>query len=100
MAFSWQVLDSNAGTVTPGGVFRAGFTEGDFNDALVVTARAPVELGPGLVQAIATVTVKEFLGQLQPAVIRVFPEMVDVELGGPCPWRHWSWMPTASRSPA
>ncbi len=78
-------MDSNAGTVTPGGVFRAGFTEGNFRNALVVTARAPTELGLGLMQATATVIVKEFSGQLQPAMIRIFPETVNLEPGETMP---------------
>ena len=81
VTFSWQLLESRAGTITPSGVFRAGFTEGNFNDALVVTARAPTDMGPGLVQTTASITVEEFRGQLRPASIRVFPESAEVELG-------------------
>ena len=75
---NWQVADQRVGTITPSGVFRAGFTKGTFADALVVTARAPADLGHGMVQAGATVTVAEFKGELQPATIRVFPDTAEV----------------------
>ena len=73
VSMNWQLVDQEAGTVTPKGVFRAGFTTGTFDDVLVVTARAP-GLGPGLVQAAASVTVGEFKRKLEPVSIRVFPE--------------------------
>ena len=76
---SWQVVDPRAGTITPGGVFRAGFNTGTFEDALVVTARASQGRGPGLVQATASITVAEISGVLRPASIRVLPEPVEVE---------------------
>ena len=74
-------MDSGAGTITPGGVFRAGFTKGIFNDALVVTARDTAGSGPGLVQATASVTVVDLRGELQPASVRVLPETAEVEPG-------------------
>ena len=85
VTFSWQLLQSRAGTITPRGVFRAGFTEGNFDDALVVTARASADLGPGLVQGTASITVEEIRGQLRPASIRVFPETAEIELGETLP---------------
>ena len=79
---SWQVVDSRAGTITPRGVFRAGFATGTFRDAVVVTARAPASGGPALVQATATITVQEFQTQLEPVSVRVFPERADLEPKG------------------
>ena len=76
---SWQVVDPRAGTITPGGVFRAGFDTETFEDALVVTARAPQAGGPGLVQAKASIIVAEISRVLRPASIRVLPEPVEVE---------------------
>ena len=81
-SISWQVVDSRAGTITPRGVFRAGFATGTFSDAVVVTARAPARGGPALVQATATVTVQEFTTQLEPVSVRVFPESADLEPKG------------------
>ena len=78
---SWQVVDPQAGSVTPRGVFRAGFTQGTFEDALVVTARIPSGTAQGLVQATASVTVAEFSGQLEPKSVKVFPAMAEVEPG-------------------
>ena len=79
---NWQVVDAEVGTITPSGVFRAGFTKGTFKDALVVTARPPTGMGTGLVQAAATVTVVEYRGQLQPTGIRVFPGLAELEPKG------------------
>ena len=79
VTIDWQAVDTRAGTISSRGVFRAGFTQGTFRDVLVVTARAPAGMGSGLVQATASVTVKEFSTQLQPAGIRVFPDKMDVE---------------------
>ena len=76
----WQVVNSQAGTVTPSGVFRAGFNTGTFEEALVVTARAPAGMAPGLVQSTVSVTVAEFETGLQPASIRVFPDVPEMEL--------------------
>ena len=78
VTINWQVADQRVGTITPSGVFRAGFTQGTFGDALVVTARAPADLGHGTIQAAATVTVAEFRGELQPTSIRVFPDTAEV----------------------
>ena len=78
---TWQALDSRAGTMTPRGVFRAGFETGTFDEAIVVTAKAPAGMGPGIVQGTATVSVQEFQGELRPTNIRVFPETPDLEPG-------------------
>ena len=79
VSINWQGREPRAGAITSSGVFRAGFTRGHFRDALVVTARAPAALGSSVVQATASVTVGEFSGQLQPAIIRVFPELKEVQ---------------------
>ena len=74
----WQVADPNVGTITPSGVFRAGFTTGTFDQALVVTARSPEGMEVGIVQAATSVTVEEFDRQLVPVNIVFFPEIVEV----------------------
>ena len=79
--FNWQVVDSQVGSITPSGVFRAGFIKGTFKNSLVVTARAPAGMGPGLIQAAASVTVADFAGELEPAMVRVFPEPAEIEPG-------------------
>ena len=79
VSVSWQVLDSQVGTITPAGVFRAGFVKGAFDDVLLVTARAPAAMGPGMVQATASVTVSEFRRDLRPTGIRVIPETAEVK---------------------
>ena len=76
---NWLVADPRAGTITPSGVFRAGFTRGTFDAAIVVIARSPGRTGPSLVQATATVTVEQFRRSLQPSSIRVFPDSAEVE---------------------
>ena len=81
VTITWQALDLRAGTMTPRGVFRAGFDTGTFEEAIVVTAKAPVGMGSGILQATAMVTVKEFSGELRPSSIRVFPENPDLEPG-------------------
>ena len=78
----WQAIDPEVGTITPRGVFRAGFTKGTFGDSLVVTARAPAGMAAGLVQAAASVTVDEFIRELVPARIVLFPEAAEVEPEG------------------
>ena len=77
--FSWQLVETQAGNITPSGVFRAGFTEGTFEGAIIVTAQAPANMGPGAVQASASITIHEFEGRLKPVGIRVFPETAEVE---------------------
>ena len=79
VSYTWRGVDPSAGTITPGGVFRAGFIRGSFNDALLVAARAPVSLGQGVIQATVSVTIQDFAGRLQPSDIRVFPEVAEVE---------------------
>ena len=76
---TWQVVDSDVGSITARGVFRAGFANGTFSDALVVTGRAPSGMAPGMVQASTTVTVAEFSGRLEPKGIRVFPKIAELE---------------------
>ena len=79
VTINWQMLDTQAGSITPSGVFRAGFTKGTYNDALAVTARSPAGLGPGSVQATASITIAELTGKLQPTGIRVFPDSAEVD---------------------
>ncbi len=85
--FSWQVIEPEVGTITPGGVFRTGIKTGTFENSLVVTARAPSSArspslsGSRLVQATASVTVAEFNTRLQPSDIRVFPRDLELEPG-------------------
>ena len=79
VSINWQGSDPRAGTITASGVFRAGFNRGHFQDALIVTARAPAALGSSVVQASTSVSVGEFSGQLQPASIRVFPEVKEAQ---------------------
>ena len=75
----WQAIDPGVGTITPSGVFRAGFTTGTFDEALIVTARAPAGMQSGFVQATASVTVEEFDQELVPVGILFFPETIEVE---------------------
>ena len=77
--FSWQVADPQAGSITPSGVFRAGFTKGTFTDALVVTAQSPAGVVRSSVQGTASVTVAELNLQLRPTNVRVFPNKAEVE---------------------
>ena len=79
MNYSWQAVDPRVGAITLSGVFRAGFIEGTFDDALVVTAQRPVGLGTGLVQVGVGVTVVELVTELRPTSIRIFPETAEVE---------------------
>ena len=78
-SISWQVVDSQAGTITPRGVFRASFELGTFSDAVVVTARSPGSDGPGLVQGAVTVIVEELHKELLPVGVRLFPRNAEVE---------------------
>ena len=79
VSINWQMLDTQAGSITPSGVFRAGFTNGTYNDALAVTARSPASMGPGAVQATANITIAELTGKLRPTGIRVFPDTAEVD---------------------
>lgn len=74
----WQVADPNVGSITPSGVFRAGFTTRTFDQALVVTARSPEGMELGIVQAAVSVTVEEFDRELVPVNIVFFPDNVEV----------------------
>ena len=78
-SYTWRGVDPSAGTITPSGVFRAGFIKGTFDSALLVAARAPVSLGQGVIQATVSVTIQDFAVRLQPSDIRVFPEVAEVE---------------------
>ena len=78
---SWQVVDSRAGTITAGGVFRAGFTIGAFSNAIVVTADAPAGSKVGFVQAEASILVLEPRDRLVPDSIRALPDPVIVQPG-------------------
>ena len=76
---SWQALDNRAGSITLSGVFRAGFTEGTYDRALVVTAQPPIGLGAGLVRTEVPVTIISLESGLRPAGIRVFPQRAELE---------------------
>ena len=78
-SYTWRGVDPSAGTITPGGVFRAGFIKGTFDRALLVAARAPASLGQGVIQATVSVTIQDFAVRLQPSDIRLFPEVAEVE---------------------
>jgi hypothetical protein len=79
--FAWRMNVRDVGTVTSGGVFRAGFTTGTFKDAigLVGTPRVGSRMGP--VAAEASVTIIEPRDRLEVASIRVFPGTVEVHSG-------------------
>ena len=79
LSLNWQVVDPRSGSITPRGVFRAGFTNGTFEDAVVVTARAPGSLGGGVLQAAASVTIAQLPGELRPIGVRVFPQKLEME---------------------
>lgn len=78
-SYTWRGVDPSAGTITPSGVFRAGFIKGTFERALLVAARTPASLGQGVIQATVSVTIQDFAVRLQPSDIRVFPEVAEVE---------------------
>ena len=78
-SISWQPVGNQSGTVTSRGVFRAGFATGIYQDVLVVTARAPTGMTPGVVRATASVTIADLSGRLQPTGVRIFPQTAEVE---------------------
>ena len=76
---SWQAADQRSGSISTRGVFRAGFAKGTYDDVLVVTARAPTGMTPGLVRATVSVTVEDLGRQRKPAAVRIFPLTAEVE---------------------
>jgi hypothetical protein len=80
----WSVVDSEAGTISEDGVFRAGSTPGVYHDVVRVTATS---LGPSgrPLQATATVVVTEFHRLSDrpgsPSRVVVFPQRIVLPPG-------------------
>lgn len=81
VAYHWQVIDPAAGVITPGGIFRAAFTEGSFPGSVVVVASPPPGVGLGSAQASANIAIRRQGTRNSPASIQLFPKIAEVEPG-------------------
>ncbi len=101
----WRMLDTQAGSITPSGVFRAGTQRGVFNNAIEVTISQEVNGNLEELQGLASVSVIRPLTELDISRVQVLP--ADMQLapgtqvtlsalaldldGAPVPEVDYSW---------
>ena len=79
--FRWRLNDQEAGSITPGGVFVAGFNTGTFDNSVVVVATPPAGSIGGVMEGRASVTIIEPRESSLPASIRPIPDQVALPPG-------------------
>ena len=80
-SYNWQLVDPAAGSITPGGIFRASFTEGTYSGAVAVIASPPPSLGLDPVRASANISIRREATRNFPASIQLFPRIAEAEPG-------------------
>jgi hypothetical protein len=80
VSYTWEVLDSAAGSIAPDGRFTSGDEEGIFRGAIRVVAQKRSDLAQA-VAATMSVTVREPGGIQPPSKINLFPQGIVVRSG-------------------
>ena len=80
-SYNWQLVDPAAGSITPGGIFCASFTEGTYSGAVAVIASPPPSLGLDPVRASASISIRSEATRNFPASIQLCPRVAEAEPG-------------------